>query len=349
MILFHATEAGGARELIPVITQAGKASIPHTVFCSAVTKPLFTRAGISATEPTFSTIQDIETYLETQNIHAVIVGTTGTTKLDKLCTAAARNKQIKSIAVLDEWYNYALRFQDEHGNLGTYLPDHIACQDELSKQLAIKEGLPEERLVITGSPALADVKLQLDQLRKNPPPLPEHWKGAMHKVLFLSEPLQNAYGKTEGSSGTHGKFLGFNENNVRQDIASLCTKLDTVVLEKLHPSEDIKEAPKHAKHWIVIAGAESLYPLLWHADVIIGMCSKTLLESVMLGKHPISYQPNAKNPELCTAVRLGLVPVCLSKSNLAKQIAHNSTLNTMSTDLVFADPNAATAIINLAA
>jgi predicted glycosyltransferase len=111
-----------------------------------------------------------------------------------------------------------------------------------------------------------------------------------------------------GSSGSHGSFLGFHEDMVREDLVRILSKQsNVVVVEKLHPSEQTKHPPKGMEAcWHTVEGKEPVDPLLWYADVIVGMCSKTLLEAAMFGRRPISYQPNATNTNKCTAARLGV-------------------------------------------
>ena len=327
MILFCATEAGGARELIPIVHRASKEGINHLVLSSPVTEPLFADAGIATNEAIVETIENAKEVLESIAARTVITGTTATMKPDRIFIAAGKERGITTIAVLDEWYNYRLRFEDEHGNLDTYVPDIICVQDEKSKRLAIEEGLPEKHLIITGSPALKELTEKAEQLQSDPPPLPAPWEGEAIRILFLSEPLKNAYGEKEGQQGIHGAFLGFQEEIVREDIADV-TDTDTAVsiIEKLHPSEEKKDPPLNADQWTVLEGATPLLPLLWHADIIIGMCSKTLLEAAVLGKRAISYQPNAKEPEKCTAVRLGFIPLCTSKENLQDMLQTKDSL-----------------------
>ena len=350
MILFCAADAGGARELIPVIDQAKAQSLLHVVVSSPVTEPLFTRAGIATHDGNVDSIETAKDVLESVGARTVITGTTGTPKADRYFTAAAKQINAKSIAVLDEWYNYRLRFEEDDGTMDAYLPDLICCQDEKSKELAMEEGIPEERLRITGSPALARLQEDASALKQNPPPEPSQWKDTQARILFLSEPLRAAYGDAEGERGTHGAFLGFHEEIVREDIADIAERIEDVhIIEKLHPSEELKDPPVNAPEgmWTVLPGSDTLIPLLWHADQIIGMYSKTLLEAAVLGRHPISYQPNTKDSQKCTAVRLGLIECVESKDQLEKLLSEKGAKAREPLDLACADPKGAANILEL--
>lgn len=357
MILFCATEAGGARELIPVVKEALRKGESCRVLVSAVTATLFTGAGIETEDCAVTDHVSAMTLLKEAKADAIVLGTTGIIKAERYLTAAARERGIRSIAVLDEWYNYALRFQDENGTIGAYLPDVICAQDEQSKELAIKEGIPASVIRITGSPALAELTIKARDLMQHPPEVPDLLKKnpGVRSMLFLSEPLKAAYGD-RGGKGTHGSFLGFHEEIVREDLADALRDAGErmIVLEKLHPSEKEKPAPETPDNveWHVLAGRSELLPLLWHCDGIVGMCSKTLLESAILGRNPVSYQPDANDPEKCTAVRLGAVTLCSEKDRLLACIlesmkrAHEGSGSGKT--FAFADPAAAANILAIA-
>ncbi len=313
MILFVATEAGGAKELIPVI----KLAKDQKVFGSDVTVPIFSDFGIEAKEASVSSKNEADEFLKELNPDSICMGTTGTIKAERYLTESARALGIKTVAVLDEWYNYKLRFQDEDELIGKYLPDIICVQDETSLELAKAEGIPESNLKITGSVSLSELK------QTEPPEFPEILKAAGDRtsILFVSEPLKKAYGEKEGDKGTHGGFIGFHEEIVRQLLADELSKLDKefFVLEKMHPSQkDTLDPPKCGPNveWVSSSDPMPIIPLLWHADLVVGMRSKALLEAAILGKHPISIQPNSPDPEKCTAVGLGVCRLCTDELNI---------------------------------
>lgn len=326
ILLFCASDAGGARQLQPVIEEASKQEWLCHVLCSTVTEPIFKQSNITTENTHLISITEAEHLLRERTIQVLVTGTTGTIGSERHLTAAARKCGIRSIAVLDEWYNYALRFRDEEGNLGKYLPDAICVQDALSKKLALQEGLPEGILRITGSPDLAELTLRARAFLEQPPPIPTllATNTSVPSILFLSQPLLRAYGKGPGKSGTHGTFLGYQEETVRKDLAEILHEMDrnVLVLEKLHPSEKSKKPPKKAGRvlWYMERGSDDLWPLLLHANVIIGMNTMALLQAAIFGKHPISYQPGSFNPNLCTAVRLGLAELYTTREALAKRL-----------------------------
>jgi len=358
MFLFCASDAGGARELIPVIEEAKKHTIACHVLCSPVTAPLFSHAGVEAEECTLSTMTEAENLLKDEEIQVLLVGTTGTIHTEQYLTAAAKKLSIPSIAVLDEWFDFTTRFEDENGELGLYLPDLICVQDETSYTLAKEEGLPVETLRITGNPALAALALRARAFAENPPEIPKvlQVSDSRPSLLFLSQPLKKAYGVQMGDSGTQGAFIGYQEDIVRDDLAELLSAVqkEVLVVEKPHPSEKPKPPPLCAQNvqWCVHAEKDPIWPLLWHADIIVGMSTKALMEAAILGRHPISYQPNAVNPCICTAVRLNLAELHMTKESIAKKLpilleVHERKAASLPT-FPFANPDAACKVLAMA-
>jgi hypothetical protein len=356
MLLFAASDAGGARELIPVAGEARKLGKDFLVLSSSVTAPIFEGARIPSEQALLSSRADAKKFLQDKNIDALIVGTTGSIGNERYLTAAARELGIGSLAVLDEWYHYAQRFQDEEGNVGAYLPDIVCVQDDRSSKLAVKEGLPMNTLRITGSPALAALSLRASAFAVHPPEVPAPFIAHRDRpsILFLSQPLKKAYGGRPGGSGTHGTYLGFDEDSVRSDLAGMLGALheNVFVLEKLHPSEGTKSPPERHRNvlWETDAGAHDPWALLWHADCVIGIVTKALLEAAILGRKPISYQPNAVDPNLCTAVLLGLAELHTTKQSLTRRLPdllQRYVAPQPIPELPFAHPDAPTRVLAL--
>ena len=56
----------------------------------------------------------------------------------------------------------------------------------------------------------------------------------------------------------------------------------------------------------------------------IGMRSMAILEATLIGCRAASFQPGLLGPQLCTAVRLGLVPLLMDQLSLSAWISENS-------------------------
>lgn len=351
MILFCASDAGGAKELLPVALEARRRGDVFMILASETTKHFCTEYGLDAVVRKLLSVEEAREFLRSYDITVLVAGTTGTLSNERLLTQAAVRIGMPSIVVLDEWYGYAQRFS-ENGE-PVYLPTMICVQDELSKKRAVEEGIPESILHITGSPALALLAKQAEQFAHTPPQVPSSVDalGGNPSILFLSERVAYAYGSALGESGVIGSFLGYDEEQVRRDMAKALLMYDkpVCVLEKLHPAELSKSSPANlAEHieWRIIPNTDPVVPLLWHCDHIVGMTSKALLEAAVLGRKPLSYQPNALNDPamMCTAVALGAANALLNPNNLhavLKQELERGRSNNTPMHLTCSDPSSA--------
>lgn len=305
-VLICATDPGGARNISPVAAHLKDTMNVH-VLCSERTKDIFSALALA---PEIVDIMDIDAagrIIRNIGAAALVVGTSAPDRPEAMLTRAAQSMGLPTIAVLDEWYYYAARFANRDGNF-THLPDIICCQDELARNEALAEGLPLERLQITGSPALAETFARLHNGNSKKTALKD---ANVPTFIFVSEQIAKAFGETTGDIGFVGPFIGYTEKTVRNDIADVLSGLGTpcCVLEKLHPNETGTIAPpthNQDVRWTVMDAEASLSEAMQSADAIIGMRSIALLEGAMMGFRPASYQPDRIGPDQCTAARLGL-------------------------------------------
>ena len=311
-LLICASDAGGARNLAPVAALAAERGEAVATLGSAATLPLFAEAGVRAEAAAVADIAEAAALLRTLAPRAVLCGTTRYEAAETRLIAAARALGLPSLAVLDEWYGYCGRFALSG------LPDRICCPDDLARDEAAAEGLPGERLVVTGSPALAALA---DRIAAAEIPPPAGWESGLGgaRLLFISETHAADYGSAPGQNGPLGPFLGYTEHEVRTDLARALVGLPPFrVVEKLHPSTEIRpDPPAGAGPGWRVAAAEPLWPPLHHADLVIGMRSMALLEAAMFGHRPLAYQPGLIGPDRCTAARLGLADTARDFAGLA--------------------------------
>jgi hypothetical protein len=323
-LLFCATDAGGARNLSPLLSYVQSEGFTPILIASQETSVFFDSRGVKniGPEDVNSEAAAVRILKETSPV-AVVCGTTRYLSPERFLITAARRISIRSIALLDEWFNYYARFQKE-GRLA-YLPDIICCQDEQARQEAANEGIPVDRLSVTGSPALSILTFKAEKFLCEPPDLPVFIRDEVRPIIiFIHESHSVDYGSKPGESGRLGKFIGYTEQTVRQDIFDTLKKIgkSCTVIEKLHPAySENKLTPlgDEVVKWITLPKAD-LWPLLWHSDLVIGMRSIALLESAILGCATVSYQPNLIGPQLCTAVRLKLIHGIESKDELYRWI-----------------------------
>jgi hypothetical protein len=356
-LLFCATDPGGAACLAPVVKLALK-NHDVIVLASEITKRIFHRGNINSEIIDCTTVDDAAQLLKRLQPDAAILGTAAPERAEAKLTIAGRNLGIWTVAVLDEWYRYQIRFGQEDGAM-THVPDVICVQDELALTEAVAEGVPASPIRITGSPSLATYADTVENLVAQPAPGRLADDGQSIRLLFVSERIAQGHGRAPGEHGIIGSYCGFTEETVRNEIADALGKIDIRfrVLEKMHPNESNVPSPPDALHtnttWQTITDEESLDTVLAHCDIVVGMQSVALLEATLFGHRPISYQPGLIGMDTCTAARTGLAVAVRDYDGLLRNLeavikSGQGTRVPISLRPGFADPAASERVLQAA-
>jgi hypothetical protein len=231
--------------------------------------------------------------------------------LEKPFFAAARQLGIPSLAVLDHWMNYRLRFANEKGEL-LYTPDRIAIMDEQARQEMIAEGLDADRLVVTGQPAFDELAAfrqaatleHRENIRQLLGVVP-----AERMVLFASEPISTMCG-TEPSQPL---YPGYTEQSV---LGALVTALQRiarrraegiVLVVRPHPLEKLESLPHSIDGplRLVLDGRGKGRDVVRAADLVTGMTTVLLVEACLLGCVVLSLQPGLRLADALPTNRWG--------------------------------------------
>lgn len=209
------------------------------------------------------------------------------TELDAI--SYCKCNKITTIAILDYWTNYRMRFVKSDGRLE--LPDHYFVMDEIAMREAVRDGIDKDIISVVGHPALDDYLID-----KN--------KNYSHKcnVLFASQPLESIYGLS----------LGYTETMVTADLVEICDELDLSLRLKFHP----KDTDTYKERFLKFGIEGDLDDLMYECDIFVGMSTMGLLHSVLRHIKTISYQPNLIGKEMCITNILGLTRCVRSKNEL---------------------------------
>ena len=223
---------------------------------------------------------------------------------EKTFIAAARVLGIPSIAVLDFWANYGVRFADGRGEL-RFLPDVITAMDQSALDGLVADGVPQDRIVIAGHPGF-------DAIARQRATFGAVQRAALRKslgtpdgglqVLFASQPLRDLYGADESSA----TFRGFHEHSVLDAVigsleASGRTSGRAIQLViRPHPREVVApyQARQSASIGIVVSKAGDARECAMASDLVIGMTTMLLVEASYLGVPTVSLQPDLQRPNM---------------------------------------------------
>jgi hypothetical protein len=236
----------------------------------------------------------------------LLTGTSFPVKLELLFTKAARELGVPSLAVLDFWSNYGLRFTDPGGV--RVLPDRIAIMDSIAREEMIGEGFEPGRLAVTGQPAYDDLgewRARFTASRRRE--VRESFglgEGAI-LVLFASQPF---------SKVPFTAYPGYTEHDA---LAALIPALDQIsdeegrdisLLIRPHPNE----SPDGFRNYrgrrvkIEVSPEGNGREIAMASDLVTGMTTGLLVEACYLGCLVVSIQPGLRVPDPLPTNRLGV-------------------------------------------
>lgn len=207
---------------------------------------------------------------------------------DKLASNMAFDASCKGIMVahlLDFWANYRTRMETSNRNL--LIPDLYFVMDELARVAALEAGIISKSLVVSGSPALANIK--------------ESNTSSTGPLVFVSEPVS----KDQGTDEDAPEFRGYTETTVLLEVLNVLNSqaFEMPLLIAPHPREDLARltnvvSQNRGAIDVRILRDDEKVAALDCARGVVGMSSVLLYQSWLAGTPCISYQPNLRRPEL---------------------------------------------------
>lgn len=288
-LIFLAHDPGGYDVIKPVYDRFAVRECDAELFLSGV-------AGKKAVEyeknkeEILSTLQN---YVDGQVRFILITGTSWNSEIEVEALRFCNGKGIPTVSVLDYWSNYKERFR--LGN-GYEFPRHLFVMDQLAFNEAVQSGVPEEIMQIVGQPGL-DFYVHRSIRRLDT---------GSEKLLFLSQPLSDLYGDSEGYTEFHA-FEG---------VLDAGRELGCEVNIKFHPKENARMVALYRRY-----GVEgSLEEICGEYRVVIGMTTVGLLQCSLMGVPVLSYQPNLIGTEKCIINKLGIAKGAYSYMELIEQL-----------------------------
>jgi len=220
----------------------------------------------------------------------VVTGTSYTSKIELRFMAEATRSNIKTIAFIDHWTNFSLRFQRNERQV---LPDQIWVIDGEAKKMASAEGLPQDKIIVASNPYYDFLKNWRPVISKEvfyeSTGIPSNVK----VILYAPEPLSQVNGKER---------FGFDELDVLERIITempehFWSDKRNYLLIKLHPNQI--EGPveavvnKHiqSRNIKILERNVHTNTLIAYSDTVLGIFSNLLLEARILGIKVFRFLP----------------------------------------------------------
>tara|TARA_B100000767_G_scaffold126146_1_gene120263 strand:- start:10105 stop:11106 length:1002 start_codon:yes stop_codon:yes gene_type:complete len=208
---------------------------------------------------------------------------------------------IKVISFIDHWTNYVERFSF---NDELIFGNEVRVVNEIAKKEAIRAGVPEKLIVISGNPYYKKVKEFHPKILK---------KEFFHSlninikkkvILFISDDIKRSFPSDLKGNCT----LGFDEYSVLSELMISLTSIDIdlkyfQLILKLHPKSDLNKFEEILKNVpqnlnvITIKDCDSL-SINYFSDYVIGMFSNMVIESYLMNKNILRIQIGQKNKDL---------------------------------------------------
>ncbi|HWG33425.1 MAG TPA: hypothetical protein VN650_04595 [Gemmatimonadaceae bacterium] len=337
-IVAVAGDPGGARALAPVIERLrSRAGVAVRAIAYLHAREVWGKRHI-AFEEANARASDVLDAVRTIAPDGLLVATSANgVDLERAFTAAANELGLPSVAVVDFWSNYRLRFESSSGSLE--LPTRIAVMDAVAEAEMVALGFPASRIVVTGQPALGELVRSLrhkSAIERNSTRGDLGLAESDRVILFASQPI--AASPVE---------WGYSERTVIPALIDALSSIGRRRGEKLHLV--IRPHPRETPfHWAspdetaltvqTSALGEGLDVAL-AADLVTGMTTVLLVEACLAGCVVASLQPGLRLEDPLPTNRLGA----------SKAIYSKVVLETVIEDLLYSPATRAGALARCAA
>jgi hypothetical protein len=323
--MFFAHDPGGANAVFPLIN---------------VFENLGNKVYIYAKGPAKSKIlnsldlpENIDALLYSLNPNFIITGTSSNDFTEKFLWKAAKKFNIPTMAILDHWCNYGIRFSkfglkdikkyNAH-KIFDFFPSYICVMDEFAKLEMQKEGINHDMIYPLGNPHFENINNLYKNVNPNEIRSRFLTDGKTKIITFASEPYEEDYGISP-------------ERIALQDICkALIYYPDITLVVKLHPKE-LMNKYQSIQNCYFDKKTDAI-SMIAASDIVVSMTSMFLIEAVVLGKCALSYQPNESDKNKFILTRNGTLPFISNISELNKYISEmlieNKLMYTFEVDLM---------------
>jgi hypothetical protein len=337
-IFLFSRDPGGANTLVPLAGKLSSKGYEVCLYGKDTALDVYRRYGLNGAdmiaEVPESSPETIKNFISDMSPDIIITGTSAEDFTERYIWQAANEIGIFSMAILDQWLNYGIRFS-KYGisrirdyvvdKRSAYLPSRILVMDEIGRGEAIRDGLDPGIIVVTGQPHFEAV---LEIGRRI---LPERIRSIRNLlgaekndkvIVFVSEPISKDYGKTG-----NGNFLGYDERTVFSEVEKALVSVASVFEGKFilvvrpHPREeqenwsDISGKALNKINYVVDRESNSIL-IACSADLVVGMSSMLLIEAAILKKPVMSVQIGLTGPDPFILSKRGSVATITEQSDL---------------------------------
>ena len=338
-VLFVSQDPGETNALIPIIREMG-ASCSIDVIAKDIAVHIYKDRGIPYNDIR-ELVDDVnedglEKLLKIYCPDILVTGTSSADFFERKMWDAARRLGIKSVAILDSWCYYGLRFSKfTFSELGryecdqeiVYWPDVLLTMDSFSKNMLIKHGLQKENIRIVGQPFLEVLRNKYFAVDENVIcDYKVQLMGNCDKklIVFGSDNLSDSFLPSSID------YWGYDEKTIFEcvfdSVSRTCNNPEEfAILIRPHPKEregnwsEVLNRITGGSIDVFIDGSTREETVICSSDIVVGMWSMLLVEACLADKKVISVQIGAKrNAEFVLTDSQAIIPV-IDQETLDKQ------------------------------
>lgn len=323
-IIAFSRDPGGANTVIPLVSPLRERGHDVLLYGKDTALGKYCQEGligidIMAVVPAI-TPNALRRFMEKEAPDAIVTGTSADDFTEKYIWKAGTELNIPSLAIMDQWNNYGLRFSNhgvndieeyDRNRFHPYLPTRIVAMDECARMEMVEEGIPQERIVVCGQPYFETVlKSGTDDFALAACRNRNHMSQDEFVVVFASEPITKTYGENAG------EYWGYTETTI---LSTLIHSLETIAKEtgrrialvfRPHPKEtmaDFRNLAEPSVLRFIVDENTVPWALMKSADLVCGMSSMFLIEAVILGRQVMSVQIGLQRDDPFILARRGIM------------------------------------------
>lgn len=297
-VLFVFSDPGGAKPLLALIKMN---NLENYRVISDRVYSFYKDFGIEVRKFTGNACEEVSDY----NPDKIFTATSYTSDIEREFLVCAKERNIPCIAYIDHWTSIGDRLMLR--NKSCVYPDKVWVLDERAKQIALKDGLWEKRLHISGNPYHAWLK------QWSPATTKEDFFSSIgitdpgtKLLLYVPDPFSNINGIEK---------YGFDEITATRDLCELKQNRPELfgqwnILVKPHPNQNmeaLQEIVRNRKKFIFADQAVDTNTCIYYSDLVLGYHSSALVEAKILNKPIVRYIPSNKGNDPLKEENVGSV------------------------------------------
>jgi hypothetical protein len=335
-IFLFSRDPGGANTIIPLVAPLKSKGYKLYIYGKDFSLLRYSKFGLNGkdikVEIANINVNSVELFLRKIRPDIIITGTSANDFTEKYIWQAAKNLGIYSIAILDHWINYGVRFSkyavsdlDKYikNKRHVYLPSKIAVMDEYAKLEMIKEGINKSLIFVSGQPFFEFLNIQQKEYLESKDNLVVAKDKDDFVISYISEAISQTY---------PNNYWGYTEKTIFDEflyaldrVISNFDKKITLII-KIHPREIeafyLKKINSYRGKGInfIIDKQLNSWELICKTDIVCGMISMFLIEASILKKPVISMQIGLKRKNNFVLDRMGIVDTILDRESLLTKL-----------------------------